>query len=82
MAKGMLDLGVRKAVIIHCVERVVWVGINGEAFVIEIEPLCPEEIANNLGAGDGNTMTLLRVYMKIEVPNVQSNWAMLQLKHP
>ena len=59
MAKGMLDLGVRKAVIIHCVERVVWVDINGEAFVIEIEPLRPEEIASNLGAGDAFCAGLL-----------------------
>ena len=59
MAKGMLDLGVRKAVIIHCVERVVWVEANKDAFVIEIEPLRPEEIASNLGAGDAFCAGLL-----------------------
>ena len=59
MAHGMLDLGVRKAVIIHCVERVVWVNTNGEVFVIEIEPLRPEEIASNLGAGDAFCAGLL-----------------------
>ena len=59
MAQGMLDLGVRKAVIIHCVERVVWVEANRDTFVIEIEPLRPEEIASNLGAGDAFCAGLL-----------------------
>ena len=59
MAQGMLDLGVRKAVIIHCVERVVWVEANKDTFVIEIEPLRPEEIASNLGAGDAFCAGLL-----------------------
>ena len=59
MAQGMLDLGVRKAVIIHCVERVVWVEANKDAFIIEIEPLRPEEIASNLGAGDAFCAGLL-----------------------
>ena len=59
MAQGMLDLGVRKAVIIHCVERVVWVEANGDTFVIEIEALRPEEIASNLGAGDAFCAGLL-----------------------
>ena len=59
MAQGMLDLGVRKAVIIHCVERVVWVEANKDAFVIEIEPLRPDEIASNLGAGDAFCAGLL-----------------------
>ena len=59
MAQGMLDLGVRKAVIIHCVERVVWVEANKDAFVIEIETLRPEEIASNLGAGDAFCAGLL-----------------------
>ena len=48
----MLDLGVRKAVIIHCVERVVWMDANRDVFVIEVELVRPEEIASNLGAGD------------------------------
>ena len=52
MAHGMLDLGVRKAVIIHCVERVVWMDANRDVFVIEVELVRPEEIASNLGAGD------------------------------
>ena len=59
MAHGMLDLGVRKAVIIHCVERVVWMDANKDTFVIEIEPLRPEEIASNLGAGDAFCAGLL-----------------------
>ena len=59
MAHGMLDLGVRKAVIIHCVERVVWMDANRNTFVIEIEPLRPEEIASNLGAGDAFCAGLL-----------------------
>ena len=55
----MLDLGVRKAVIIHCVERVVWVDANRDEFIIEIEPLGPDEIASNLGAGDAFCAGLL-----------------------
>ena len=59
MAHGMLDLGVGKAVIIHCVERVIWMEANRDTFVIEIEPLRPEEIASNLGAGDAFCAGLL-----------------------
>ena len=59
MAHGMLDLGVRKAAIIHCVERVVWMDANRDTFVTEIEPLRPEEIASNLGAGDAFCAGLL-----------------------
>ena len=59
MAYGMLDLGVRKAVIIHCVERVLWVDTNRDVFVIEVELVPPEEIASNLGAGDAFCAGLL-----------------------
>ena len=59
MALRMLDLGVRKAVIIHCVERVVWMDANRDVFVIEVELVRPEEIASNLGAGDAFCAGLL-----------------------
>jgi len=59
MAHGVLDLGVRKAVIIHCVERVVWMDANRDVFVIEVELVRPEEIASNLGAGDAFCAGLL-----------------------
>ena len=59
MAHGMLDFGVRKAVIIHCVERVVWMDANRDVFVIEVELVRPEEIASNLGAGDAFCAGLL-----------------------
>lgn len=59
MARAMLDLGVGRAVVIHCVERVVWLGANGDTFVAEIDPLAPEEIASNLGAGDAFCAGLL-----------------------
>ena len=59
MAHRMLDLGVRKAVIIHCVERVVWMDVNRDVFVIEVELVRPEEIASNLGAGDAFCAGLL-----------------------
>ena len=59
MAHGMLDLGVRKAVIIHCVERVLWVDTNRDVVVIEVELVPPEEIASNLGAGDAFCAGLL-----------------------
>lgn len=59
MASSILELGVGKAVIIHCVERVVWLGIDGEVLVVEIDPLKPDEIASNLGAGDAFCAGLL-----------------------
>jgi sugar/nucleoside kinase (ribokinase family) len=59
LAKGFLAKGVRKAAIIHCVERVVWLGAEGAALVIDVTPLPPEEIASNLGAGDAFCAGLL-----------------------
>tara|TARA_B110001450_G_scaffold55520_1_gene52076 strand:- start:2910 stop:3905 length:996 start_codon:yes stop_codon:yes gene_type:complete len=59
MAHKILDLGVRNAVIIHCVERVVWVGSDRNVFTIEIEALRADEIASNLGAGDAFCAGLL-----------------------
>ena len=59
MAHRILDLGVRNAVIIHCVERVVWVGSDRNVFTIEIEALRADEIASNLGAGDAFCAGLL-----------------------
>ena len=56
---SVLDLGVRKAVIIHCVERVVWMDANRDVYVIEVELVRPEEIASNLGAGDAFCAGLL-----------------------
>ncbi len=59
MARALLDLGVRRAVILHCVDRVVWLGVDGAEHVIEITPLPSEEIASNLGAGDAFCAGLL-----------------------
>lgn len=52
MARDLLALGVRRSVVIHCVERIVWVGADGTERVIDVEPLPAKEIASNLGAGD------------------------------
>ena len=59
MAREMLGLGVNRAVILHCVDRVVWLGTNGDEFVIEIDPLAPGEVVSNLGAGDAFCAGLL-----------------------
>ena len=52
MARALRHLNVKQAVVVHSVERVVWVGADGSEFVVEIPPLHPDEIASNLGAGD------------------------------
>jgi sugar/nucleoside kinase (ribokinase family) len=52
MAAAVLDMGVRKAVVLHSVERSVWVGGDGQASVVDINPVPAEQIASNLGAGD------------------------------
>ncbi|MEL6293849.1 MAG: PfkB family carbohydrate kinase [Pseudomonadota bacterium] len=52
MARALRDLNVKEAVVVHSVERVVWIGADGSEFVVEIPPLDPDEIASNLGAGD------------------------------
>jgi len=52
MARSLIGRGIRKAVIIHCVERAVWSGAAGDNHVADISPLDPAKIASNLGAGD------------------------------
>jgi len=59
MARAMLELGVGRAVVLHCAQRVVWVGADGDTRVVEIDPLLPEEIASHLGAGDAFCAGLL-----------------------
>lgn len=59
MARAMLDLGVGRAVVLHCAQRVVWVGVDGDTHVVEIVPLRPDEIASHLGAGDAFCAGLL-----------------------
>ena len=59
MARGILEMGVRRAVVVHCVERVVWAGADGDTFVFEVEAVPPDDIASNLGAGDAFCAGLL-----------------------
>jgi len=57
--RSLLGLGVRKAVVIHCSDRAVWLGADGTELVVEIAPLPPEKIASTLGAGDAFCAGLL-----------------------
>lgn len=59
MGQDLLNMGINSAVIIHCVERVAWVGKNGFKQVFEIEQLPIEKIVSNLGAGDAFCAGLL-----------------------
>ncbi|MEL6463722.1 MAG: carbohydrate kinase family protein [Pseudomonadota bacterium] len=52
MAKSLLELKVKQAVIVHSAERVVWVGADGSERVVEIDPINTDDIVSNLGAGD------------------------------
>ncbi|MEM6987019.1 MAG: carbohydrate kinase family protein, partial [Pseudomonadota bacterium] len=52
MATALIEKGVAKAVVVHCVERAVWCGADGSRFTVDIAPLPQQEIASNLGAGD------------------------------
>lgn len=58
-ARRLRDMGVKQAVVLHCVERAVWVGADGTEHVFEITPLPPDQIASNLGAGDAFCAGLL-----------------------
>ncbi|MEM1238114.1 MAG: carbohydrate kinase family protein, partial [Pseudomonadota bacterium] len=59
MANALLRLGVRKAVVVHCVERVVWASADGEVMSVDVKTIPSEEIASNLGAGDAFCAGLL-----------------------
>jgi sugar/nucleoside kinase (ribokinase family) len=59
MAEALLSLGVAKAVVVHCVERVIWADADGSVLAVEVTPFAPNEIASNLGAGDAFCAGLL-----------------------
>lgn len=59
LAHALIQTGVSQAVVVHCVERVVWVGSDGEEFAVEVPPLQSDQIASNLGAGDAFCAGLL-----------------------
>lgn len=59
MGADLLKMGVRQAVVLHTVERAVWVGANGDLYVVEVSPLPADQIASNLGAGDAFCAGLL-----------------------
>ncbi|MEM9584266.1 MAG: carbohydrate kinase family protein [Pseudomonadota bacterium] len=59
LSRDLLDLGVQQAVILHSAEQVVWISADGAELAFAIDPLPPEEIASNLGAGDAFCAGLL-----------------------
>ncbi len=59
MARSLRGQGVKRAVILHCTERAVWVGTDGVEQVFEVAPLPADEIASTLGAGDAFCAGLL-----------------------
>ncbi len=59
MAQAMLVYGVKKAVIIHTVEEVIWLDVDGTERVYNIPVLVAEDIGSNLGAGDAFCAGLL-----------------------
>ncbi|KZM48985.1 carbohydrate kinase family protein [Labrenzia sp. OB1] len=52
MAATLTELGVKQAVIVHCPQKALWVGADGQVISSPITPLQSEDIASSLGAGD------------------------------
>jgi len=59
MAQQLLALGVCKAVVVHCVDRVIWADVDQRVFAVEVPRVPADEIASNLGAGDAFCAGLL-----------------------
>ncbi len=51
-ARLLLAMGVGEAVVVHCVERIVWIGADGQEFVTDVDLLAADQIVSNIGAGD------------------------------
>ena len=58
-ARKLLDRGVNAAVVVHCVDTVLWVGADGKELAFRVEKLPPDQIASHLGAGDAFCAGLL-----------------------
>lgn len=52
MASALIKKGVRQAVIVHCPQKALWLGANGQVFSVPVVPMPREEVASPLGAGD------------------------------
>ena len=52
MAQKVIAQGVRRAVIVHCPQKALWVGCDGQVLSDPVEPLSPKDVASPLGAGD------------------------------
>ncbi|MGB5870957.1 MAG: carbohydrate kinase family protein [Albidovulum sp.] len=52
MATALIKKGVGQAVIVHCPQKALWVGANGQVFSAPVVPMPREEVASPLGAGD------------------------------
>lgn len=59
MAQDLIGKGVCNAVIIHCVERIVWANADGGSLVVSVLQVPADQIASNLGAGDAFCAGLL-----------------------
>ncbi|MEM6889272.1 MAG: carbohydrate kinase family protein [Pseudomonadota bacterium] len=59
MAHELVAMGVRKAVVIHCKDRIVWANADGSTLVVDVPPVPSDQIASNLGAGDAFCAGLL-----------------------
>jgi len=59
MARALLHLGIGRAAIVHCAERVVWCDKDGQDLLVDIDPLAPDAIVSHLGAGDAFCAGLL-----------------------
>ena len=51
-AQRLFELGVGKAVIIHCPEKALWLGRGEDPVLVRPERLSPDEIVSPVGAGD------------------------------
>ena len=59
MAQSLLAMGVCRAVVVHCEDRIIWASAGGKTLVVEVPPVPVDQIASNLGAGDAFCAGLL-----------------------
>ncbi|MFV1497054.1 carbohydrate kinase family protein [Phaeobacter sp. JH20_02] len=52
MAKALIKDGVRRAVVVHCQQMALWIGVDGQVAHVPVVPLPRELVASPLGAGD------------------------------
>ena len=52
MAGDLIEAGVRKAVVVHCPQKAIWIGSDGQVHSVPANPLPRDEVVSHLGAGD------------------------------